>query len=205
MMPSGHFLLSRSESLPEVPWVMGDPSSSYKWQVSVAGKGKKKGKDRIKKPKKLKNIVIKITLKVKRRYLHGNIFTRLLGGRVKEDFNPIMAAETLLRGLGKAKFKSIMKLSADGKVLYEATNNGKEIRDIIQILKNEVFEGSFYDEVKISSEHKTGCIAKIHIRKKHSTRKAPITIRIDGKIKQENLNRLISYIKKHLPVESLRY
>jgi hypothetical protein len=204
-MTNKNVLPSRSGSLPEVPWVMGDPHASYKWQVSVAGKGKKKGKEGRAKPEKLENIVLKLTLRVKKSYLEGNFITRLFGGSIKEDFNPIIVAETLLRALHHAKFKSIEKISADGEELYNAKNKEEDIKEIIQILKDEEFEGTLFKQVKISAEHRTNLAAEIEIRRVHSRRKFPITISLNGKIKRENLERLMSYIKKHLPLEELRY
>lgn len=171
----------------------------------MAGKGKKKGKDKRPKPERLDNLVVEITLKVKKSYTSGNFFTRLFGSKIEEDFNPIIVAETLLRGFHHAKFKRITKISADGEALYEAKNNGKDIKDIIQILKDEEFEGTLLRHVKIDAEQRVNLTAEIDIRRVHSKRNPPIMISLNGKIYRDNLDRLISYIKKHLPIEDLSY
>ncbi len=114
-------------------------------------------------------------------------------------------AETLLRALHHAKFKSIEKISADGDALYQLRNKDEDIKEMIQILKDEEFEGTLFKCVKISAEHRTNLTAEIEIRRVHSKRKPPVTISLNGKIKRENLERLISYIKKHLPIKDLRY
>ena len=62
---------------------MGDPQASYKWQASVAGKGKK-SKEKKPKPEKLENIVIKLGLKVKRRPFKGNFIKKVFGGAIEE-------------------------------------------------------------------------------------------------------------------------
>ena len=204
-MTTEHILLSPSRSLPEVPWVMGDPHASYEWQVSVAGKGKRKDKGRRQKSKKLENIVLKLKLKVKKRYIGGNIFTKLFGGRIEEDFNPIIIAETILRALHHAKFKNITKISADKETLYGPKNEEKDVKEIIRILKDEEFEGTLFAQVKIYAEQRTHLAAEIHVRRVHSGKKHPITIKFDGKINRENFDRLLGYIKKHLPIEDLQY
>lgn len=198
-------LSSRNKSLPEVPWVMGDPRASYEWQVSVAGKGKRKDKGRRQKPKKLENIVLNIDMKVKKKTVKGSIFTKLSGGKIEEDFNPVIVAETLLRALHHAKFKRITRISADREVIYDLDSEKRAFKDIMNLLNDEEFEGALFGLVKISAEHKGNCSAKIEIKKVHLRKKPPITIKIIGKIDQENLHRFQGYIKKHLPIEDILY
>ncbi len=204
-MVSGFFMFSRSKTMPEVPWVMGDPRASYEWQVSVAGKGKRKNKGRRQKPKKLENIVLKIQLKIKKKTVKGNVFTRLLGVKIEEDFNPIIVTEALLRALHHAKFKRITKISADGEVIYDSHSEKRAFKDIITLLGDEEFEGALFELVKFSAEYKGNCIAKTEIKKVHLRKKPSITIGFKGKIDQENFNRFLGYIKKHLPIENIRY
>lgn len=204
-MVSGIFMSSRSTNIPEVPWVMGDPRASYEWQVSVAGKGKRKDKGRRQKPKKLENIVLSIDMKVKKKTVKDSIFTKLSGGKIEEDFNPIIVAEALLRALHHAKFKRIMKISADGEVIYDSDSEKRTFKDIISLLNDEEFEGALFELVKISAEHKGNCIAKTEIKKVHLRKKPSITISFKGKMDQKNLNRFLGYIKKHLPIEDIHY
>jgi hypothetical protein len=204
-MVSGIFMSSHSKNIPEVPWVMGDPRASYEWQVSVAGKGKRKNKGRRQKPKKLENIVLKIHLETKKKTVNGNVFTRLLGSKIEEDFNPIIVAEALLRALHHAKFKRITKISADGEVIYDSDSEKRAFKDIINLLSDEEFEGTLFEVVKFSAEYKGNCIAKTEIKKVHLRKKPTITISFKGKIDQENLNRFLGYIKKHLAIENISY
>jgi hypothetical protein len=191
--------------MPEVPWVMGDPRASYEWQVSVAGKGKRKDKGRQQKSQKLENIVLNIKLKVKKKKLKGNIFTKLAGGKIEEDFNPIIVAEALLRALHHAKFKRIIKISADGEMIYDSDSGKIAFKDIINLLNDEEFEGTLFGMVRIFAEYKGNCIAKTDIKKVHLRKKHSITISFKGKIDEDNLIRLLSYIKKHLPIENINY
>jgi hypothetical protein len=204
-MVSGFFASSRSKTMPEVPWVMGDPRASYEWQVSVARKGKRKDKTRPQKSKKLENIVLKIQIKTKKKTVKGNVFTRLLGGKIEEDFNPIIVAEALLRALHHAKFKRIIKLSVDGEVIYDSSSGKRAFKDIINLLDDEEFEGTLFEMVRISAEHKGNCIAKSEIKKVHLRKQPSITISFKGKIDQDNLNRFLGYIRKHMSIENIRY
>ncbi len=191
----------RSGSLPEVPWVMGDPHASYEWQVSVAQKEKKKG--RRLKPAKLENIVVQVRLNVKKRKVRGSFISKLVGGAIEEDFNPITVAEKLLRALHFAKFKKILKISLDREVLYEAGDEA--FKAIIQLLKDSEFAGILNKQVKISFEHRAHWTATIDIRRVHLRKKPPITISLNGRIDHKDLDRLLGYIKKHLPIEDIRY
>jgi hypothetical protein len=195
---------SRSGTLPEVPWVMGDPSASYKWQVSVAGKGKKKDKDQRRRPKRLENVVLKIRLNVKKRRVPGSSFKRLFGSKIEEDFNPLAVLEVLLRALHHAKFRSIISISGDNEILYESKNE-KSIKEIVAFLKDEEFEGNLLRIVEISARHRTDLTAEIEINKVHFRKKAPIKISFKGKISKENLERLMGYINKHLSVKAMSY
>ncbi|UCF08708.1 MAG: hypothetical protein JSW28_03185 [Thermoplasmata archaeon] len=188
----------RSGNLPEVPWVMGDPTSSYKWQVSVAGKGRKK-KDRESKPDKLGNVVLNITLNVKRKEVKGGFF----GKQVEEDFSPQTAAEVLLRAFHKAKYRDIQSVIADGKMLFDSEVDDRTFNEIIGDIKG----GSkpSFSQIRIRAKHGTHSFGEIEIRKRHPKKEAPITVSFEGKIGQDILNAFLGYLKKHLPVKDVKY
>jgi hypothetical protein len=192
---------SREGSIPEVPWVMGDPKASYEWQVSVAGKGKKKRKGKRPKTEKLEDITVSITLSVKKRYFKKNIFSKF----VEEDFDLKSTAEIMLRGFHHAKFSRITTISTDGESIYKEKYDEKPFKEIVGMLDEDEFKELFCEHVKISCEQKGNLRAQADIRKVHPEKNPPIFIRFFGKISKDNLNRLTSYLKKHLPVENIRY
>jgi hypothetical protein len=193
-----YFLSSRSGSLPEVPWVMGDPNASYKWQVSVA-QGRKKDKGKKTKPLKLNNIVVKISLKGKKR----TIKMKFLKKGVEEEFNSIELSSILLRALHFSKLKNIIRITADSEVLHK--NKTKSFSEVIKILDDFEIKGAIYNHVEIEATLKPENLTKIIINRVHKMGKPPITIAILGKIQKEKLDRIIGYIKKHTPIDNIQY
>jgi hypothetical protein len=197
-MSFAYYLSSRSGSLPEVPWVMGDPNASYKWQVSVA-QARKKDRGKRSKPNKLENIVLKI-------YLKGNkksIKIKFLTKGVKEDFNTIALSSIILRAFHFSKLKNIIRIAADSEVLHN--NKTKSFPEVIKILDDFEVNGAIYDHVEIEATLKPENLSKIIIDRIHKIGKPPITIAILGKIQKEKIDRIVGYIKKHVPVENIQY
>jgi hypothetical protein len=195
--------LSRQGTLPEVPWVMGDPTSTYKWQVSAAGKGKKgKGKKKTK-SETLENITLNIYLDVKRKEVDAGFLGGLRGAQVKEAFNIISAAKAILRGLHKAKYREVEAVTGDGKTLYYAKVDDKPFKEIVDGLKDS--KGSPYKVIKIKAAHGNHRKAYAEIQKYHARKKAPIKVAIEGKISTATLNTFVGYLNKHLPVKEVSF
>jgi hypothetical protein len=186
----------RSESLPEVPWVMGDPNASYKWQVSVAG-GKKKRKGMRLKSEKLDNVVIKIALKGKKKPVRLNI----LKTGVEEDFNPIVITSDVLRALHYIKLKEIKVVRMGRNVQYDK----RTYSDFLKLLEGLEFEGNDYYEIRVDAILKSSIETKVRIQKVHKKGGWAITIGILGRIEKERVNKLTTYLKKHLPIDKLDY
>ena len=195
-MQSYFFTSSRSGSLPEVPWVMGDPNASYKWQVSVAG-GKKKTRGRRSKPEKLDNVIIKITLKGKKETVKQNMFRKA----VAEDFNPISITSDILRALHYIKLKEIKVIKAGSEILYER----KAYSELISLLHDMEFEGSDHNEIKIQALLKPEIETKVRIQKVHKKGRPAITMGIFGKIQKERVTKLVGYLKKHISIDKISY
>lgn len=193
---------SRKGTLGEVPWVMGDPTSTYKWQVAAAGKGKKSKDREHAKSEMLENIVVNIILDVKKRDIEGGFITGVLGRQIEEDINNIEVAEVLLRGLHKAKYTEINAITGDGKTLHYAKVDDKSFKEIMEDLGDR--NGSKYTLMKIKASHGATRTANVEIRKRHSRKKAPITIAFEGKISTGTLNTLVGYLNKHLPVKAVQ-
>jgi DNA-directed RNA polymerase beta subunit len=191
-------MASRSGSLPEVPWVMGDPNASYKWQVSVAG-GKKRDKKKKPKPKKLENIVISIYPQGKKKSIH----LKFLKTRIEEDFNSIVMSSILLRALHFSKLKNVIRIIADSEVLHD--NKTHSFSQIIKLLDDFEIKGANYNHVEIEAIIKPENLTKINIERVHKKGQPPITIAILGKLHKEKLDRIISYIKKHASIDSIQY
>lgn len=195
--------LSRQGTLPEVPWVMGDPTSSYKWQVSAAGKGKKgKGGKRSKK-ESLENITLNIYLDVKKKEVEAGFLSGLRGAQVEEAFNIMSVAKTVLRALHKAKYREVEAITGDGKTLYYAKVDDKPFKEIVDGLRED--KKISYSEIKIKAAHSNRKKAYIDIRKRHSRKKAPIKVAIEGKINTSSLNTLVGYLKKHMPIKKVSF
>lgn len=195
-MRSVYFLSKRSEPLPEVPWVMGDPNASFKWQVSVAG-GKKKERGKRSKPKKLENVMIKITLKGKKETVKLNMLRK----GVAEDINPISITSDILRALHYIKLKEITKVMAGSKVMYER----RSYSEMLALLHDVEFEGADNIEIKVEAVLKPEIETRIKVKRVHKKGRPSITMGIFGKIQKERVNKLVGYLKKHLPIERLEY
>lgn len=195
--------LSRQGTLPEVPWVMGDPTSTYNWQVSAAGKGKK-GKGRKKtKSETLENITLNIFLDVKNNEVESGFLSGLRGTQVEEAFNTLSVSEILLRALHKAKYREVEAITGDGKTLFYAKVDDKSFKEIVDDLKDD--KGSSYNEIKIKAAHGNNRNVYAEIRKQHAKKKAPIKVAFEGKISTAALNTFMGYLKKHLPVKGVSF
>ncbi len=202
-MIASYSFASRQGTLPEVPWVMGDPTSSYKWQVSAAGKGKKGTGTERNKPESLENITLNIYLDVKKKEVEAGFLSGLRGGQVEEAFNIISVAKVMLRALHKAKFREVEAITGDGKTLYFAKIDDKSFKEIIDGLKED--KRSSYKEIKIKATHGNHKTVYLDIRKRHARKKAPLKIAFEGKISTSSLNTLVGYIKKHVPVKKVSF
>jgi hypothetical protein len=195
-MPVVTVLSKRSESLPEVPWVMGDPTSSYKWQVSVAdGKKKKRGK-RIK-PEKFEKVMMRISLKGKKTTVKLNMLKK----GVREDFNPMTVTSDIIRGLHLIKLREIKVIKMRPKAQFE----WKPYAELIKLLDELKFEGAEYNDVRVDAVLKPSIEASVRIRKIHKKGRPSITIGIFGRIRKDRVSKLAGYLKKHLPIERMEY
>lgn len=177
---------------------MGDPNASYKWQVSVAG-GKKKARGRKSKPKKLENVNIRITLKVKKEDIKLNFFKK----GIEEDFNSIEITTFILRALHFARLKDINSISADSEILYE--DQKKSHSEVIKLLMDFDFEGTNYQHIVVEAILKPDNPTKVKIDRIHKKGGYPIIIFISGRIAKESIDRFLSYLKKHIPFDKIEY
>jgi hypothetical protein len=188
----------RSGPLPEVPWVMGDPSSSYKWQVSVAQGKRGKGHRRTK-SKKMEGVFVEIFLKGK----YKDISLGFLKKGVEEDFDLMLVAIAILRAIHFAKLKHIDTIVGDSKTIY--ISRKRSFSEVIGIMENLDNKKYNYKSIEIEALLKPNCPIKVDIKKVHKRGKPPITISLKGKIQKENFDRLIGYINKHLEVKKIQY
>lgn len=188
---------SRKGTLGEVPWVMGDPSSTYNWQVTAAGKGKR-GKGSREKSDDLEDIVLYITLDVKKKEVEGGF---LRGRRLEEKIRVLEVAGAVLRGLHKAKYTEINAVTGDGKTLHYAKVDAKSFKEILRGLEE---RDAAYDRVKIKAAHGAKRTVFVEINRKHEPKKAPITVAFGGKVSSGSLNTLVGYLQKHLPVKEVK-
>ncbi len=186
----------RSESLPEVPWVMGDPTSSYKWQVSVAGGEKKKKGMRVK-PEKLDKVLIKIYLKGKKKSVKINFLRK----GIEEEFNPITITSNVLRALHYVKLKYIRRIKVGQHFVYE----GEQYLALIELLEEMKWDIDYISEIKIDGTLKPSIDTLVRIQKIHKKGEPSIIIGIYDRIQKARVNKLVGYLKKHLPVDKIVY
>jgi len=197
-------------SFREPPWVMGDPSEVMDW-MDATHPSKKEKVDA--KPKYLKNLHIRFDLDVSQTPIESNHFLAKIAGKkyVEEDFDMLFITDIILRGLAKAKFKEIEQISLDNNMIYEEKDSSKNIRGLIDLIKNyetEISQGKQLDITARITEYGKAT-ADIHINKIHQLKEHSIQIDIKGEILQfvyhtftNYLHEKIGFIKEEMPPSS---
>jgi len=186
-------------SFREPPWVMGDPSEVMDW-MDATHPTKKEKVDM--KPKYLKNLHIRFDLDVAQTPIESEHFLANITGKkyVEEDFDMLFITDVILRGLAKAKFKEIEQITLDNKLLFKEQDSEKNIRGLIDFLKDykkEISQGKKLDLIARITEYGKAT-ADIHINKIHQLNEHSIHIEIKGEILQFVYHSFVNYLHEKI-------
>ncbi len=189
----------------EPPWVMGSPKEVMDW-IEASHPSKKEKKDKHKFEKKyLTNLHIKFDFDVEKKVVKpSSIICRLLGLKnIIEDFEILSASEIVLRGLVKAKFKNAVKITADGKTLYNQPKINSDMRKTIENLSDFYKDISHAQSVEIVAiiDDVEKAEAIIKIKRIHSQKEHSVDIKIKGKIRIKIYHTFLNYLKDSIGIK----
>jgi len=192
----------------EPPWVYS-PTEVMRWINATPPIHKVKKSHVEREEKFLKNIELSLDINVEKRVVPSNFFLKkieeLTGHtKVEEHFEIIPTAELMARALAKAKFRNMMKIVLDGKIIYEHPEKGHDIRKTIEMLADMVYHTKKGKVIELQAMHDNKSVANIVIKKVHPKKKHAVDIKIEGRIKEELFHRFLNYLKEHLPVEVIK-
>ncbi len=191
----------------EPPWVYS-PTEVMKWINATPPIHKVKKFHVEKEEKFLKNIELSLDINVEKSVVPSNFFLKKIEDltgykKIEENFEIIPTAELMARALAKAKFKNMMKIVLDGKVIYEHPEKGNDIRKTIEMLADMAYHTKKGKTIELQAMDNKS-IAEIIVKKVHPKKKHAVDIKIKGRIKEELFHRFLNYLKEHLPVEVIK-
>ncbi|KAA0002191.1 MAG: hypothetical protein FE048_04300 [Thermoplasmata archaeon] len=191
----------------EPPWVYS-PTEVMRW-INATYPIHKVKKSHVEREKKfLKNIELSLDINVEKREITpSNFFLKKIEemtgcAKIEEHFEIIPTAELMAKALAEAKFRNMMKISIDGKVIYGHPEKGHDIRKTIELLADmahKTKEGKVI-ELKAMKDGKERSIADILVKKVHPKRKHAVDIKIKGRIEEELFHKFLNYLKRHLSI-----
>ena len=188
------------------PWVQS-PSEVMDWINATHPSKKTKGKKHASSGEKvLRNLHVRFDLNVKQiRIPPPNIFSKLLmmitgNWFVEEGFDLVPTAELVLRGLAKAKFKTLSKIVVDKKTVFRHSHDHSDLRKTIDDFSLITNNAHIRKSIEVTAILKEGMhsivivkIMKIHRKKDHS-----VDIQITGGIKEELYHTFQNYLTEKL-------
>ena len=191
----------------EPPWVYS-PTEVMKWINATPPIHKVKKFHVEKEEKFLKNIELSLDINVEKSVVPSNFFLKKIEDltgykKIEENFEIIPTAELIARALAKAKFKNMMRIVLDGKVIYEHPEKGNDIRKTIEMLADMAYHTKKGKTIELQAMDNKS-IAEIIVKKVHPKKKHAVDIKIKGRIKEELFHRFLNYLKEHLPVEVIK-
>lgn len=196
----------------EPPWVYS-PTEVMNWinATHPATHVKKSDVIRSKEEKILRSIELSLDIDVERtRIVPSNSLIKVLKQitgltSIEEHFEIIPTAELITRGLAKAKFHNMVKIILDKKTIYEDPNNGRDLRETIQLLMELSYKTKEGKKIELQArkDDRKSCTAEIIIRNVHPKKIHAVDIRIKGGIEESLFHEFLNYIKDHLKVKSI--
>jgi hypothetical protein len=188
-------------SFREPPWVIGSPKEVMDW-MDASHPSKKKSDKKGLNNDFLKNLHIKFDFDVKRKEVDPpNFITKIITSKmIEEDFEILTAAELILRGLAKAKFRNTAKIVVDGKTLYEHPEKKSDLRKTIEDINefsSDIKKGKNLEITAILADVEKA-IAIIKINKIHKKKEHSIDIQIKGKIRKEIYHIFLNYLNEKI-------
>ena len=185
------------------PIVWGDPSESLRWAVASAEAKKKSKRWDHKRTEMVDSPRIDITLDTDRRIVRASGLAGLFGKRWIEDSIDIReTVEIILRALSFAKFKNVLELTLDGKLVYSAPDEKKDVHHVIDILHEEIPENGLEEAIIDSALYgKKSSHVHIIIRNRYRADEPPIKINFEGEVELRQFHAFTNYLAKHLEIE----
>jgi hypothetical protein len=192
------------------PWVQS-PSEVMDWINATHPSKNTKGKKHVSSGEEiLRNLHVFFDLNVEQKKIPpSNVFSKFItmitgNGFVEEEFDLVLTAELVLRGLAKAKFKNILKIVFDGNTLFHYSDYHADLRktidDFSSITRN-VQVGKSIEVIAILKEGMRSIvivkIMKIHKKKDHA-----VDIQIKGGIKKELYHTFQNYLTEKLGLKT---
>ena len=185
----------------EPPWVMGSPKETIDWMEATHGGTKKKDDHRFEK-QYLTNLHIKFDFDVTKKQIKSPCMVCRIAGlnKIEEDFELFPTAELILRGLAKAKFRNLAKISLDGKTFYDHPEKKSDLRktiDNISEFENQIKNGKKLEITAILADVER-CTAVIKIYRIHSKKEHSVDIQITGKIRSDIYHTFLNYLNENI-------
>jgi hypothetical protein len=188
----------------EPPWVMGSPKEVMDW-MDAANPKKKDKTDKSFDKKFLNNLHVKFDFDVDKKIIDDkSFFSRLFKKKiVEEDFDLILAAKTILRGLSKAKFHNTSKIIVDEVILYDHPEKKSDLKKTIDVVDDfsDDFKKGKNVEITALFNDVFKCTAIIRIRRIHRLDEHSVDIQINGKIRKEIYHTFLNYIEEKIGFE----
>jgi len=189
-------------SFREPPWVMGSPKEVMDWVG--ASHPSKKEKEKHPPPKKqfLKNLHIKFDFDVKRTMVQPRgLISRVMGRKwVEEDFDLLSVTELILRGLARAKFRNIVRIIVDGRILYDHPERKSDLRktiDDFDEFSGKISNGKNVELTAVLADVER-CTVRIKINKIHNVKKHSVEIQMKGRIREDIYHTFLNYLNEKI-------
>ncbi len=195
--------------LKEPPWVYS-PTEVMDW-INASYPVHKVKKSHVKRSKEieyLEDIDISLDINVEKTIISpSNFFNELLEKitgltYIEDHFEILPTTELIIRGLAKAKFHNMVKITLDNEIIYENAENGHDIRNTIKLLmeQTKLKKKGKSLEIIAKKNDNDGCIAVIHIQKIHPKKVHAINIKIKGRIEEYLFHEFLNYLRDHLSI-----
>lgn len=196
--------------LPQPPWVYC-PKEVNEWLFSTASPVRTKKLILKKKQKTVENVELSIDLDVEKieltpsNWLRNFVSQRLDIIKVEEHFNPIIIAEKILKSLDSSKFKNIIEIKMDEKILYYHPEMKKDVTQGVKLLAEQLIlkKRCTSIEIIVRKESIHECTAKIRIKKIHAKKIHAIDILLNGKLREKTFHRFLNQLKHSLPIKEM--
>jgi len=192
------------------PWVQS-PSEVRNWIDATHPSGTNKGgRHGAPSEEMLWNLHVFLDLNVEHKTIPpstilSKLRTILMGnGFVEEGFDLVPTTELVLRGLAKAKFKQLVKIRVDKKIVFKHSDENstlrKSIDDFNWLPPDSHAKKSL--EVTAAAKETMSSIATVKIMKIHREKDHAITIEIKGGIKKGLYHSFRNYLTESLDVKT---
>ena len=204
-------MTERFPDFKQPPWVQS-PSEVMDWIYATHPSKKTKGKKHVSSGAKvLRNLHVCFDLNVKQKKVPpSNVFSKFLtmitgNGFVEEEFDLVLTAELVLRGLAKAKFKTLSKIVIDEKTVFHDSQDHSDLRKTIDDFNLITHDVPIRKSIEVTAILKEGMrsIVIVKIKKIHKKKDHTVDIQIKGGIKEELYYTFENYLTEKFGLKEL--